>query len=90
MPKSHSCEAAFEGKDVHKASIVRLLLNEDQEDGSNDRLNRVKGYTKYPQKVTEVHDDLDLDDCIMIGDMLAAKVKMDGATKPSASLCILR
>ena len=34
--------------------------------------------------------DVDLDDCIMIGDMLAAKVQLSETAKPVASLCILR
>ena len=78
------------GKEVHKASVIRILLNEDEEQSSNDRLRGVRGYTKHPGKVGEVQDDVDLDDCIMIGDMLAGKVQLNETAKLLASLCILR
>ena len=70
--------------------LRKILLNEDEDQSSNDRLRRVRGYTKHPGKVSEVQDDIDLDDCIMIGDMLAAKVQLNETAKPLASLCILR
>ena len=81
-----SSTISVDGKEVHKASVVKLLLNEVEDPSSSDRLRRVRGFTKYPDKITEIQNDLDLDDCILIGDTLAAKVQVDG----TASLCILR
>ena len=76
----------IDGKEVHKASIVKRMLNSDEAQSSSDRLRRVRGYTKYPDKITEVQSDLDLDDCILLGDTLAAKVQIES----EASLCILK
>ena len=76
----------IDGKEVHKASIIKRLLNSDEEQCSSDRLRRVRGHTKHPDKITEVQSELDLDDCILLGDTLAAKVQIDS----KASLCILR
>ena len=66
------------------------MLNEDEEQSSNDRLGCVRGYTKHPVKLSEVQDDVDLGDCIMIGDMLAEKVQLSETAKPMTVLCILR
>ena len=85
--RKFSSKVTVDGKEVHKASVIRILLNEDEEQSSNDRLRRVRGYTWYPGKVGE---DVDLDDCIIIGDMLAGKVQLNETAKPLASLCILR
>ena len=74
--RNFSSKITVDGKEVHKASVVRIMLNKDEDQSSNDRLRRVRGYTKHPGRVTDVQDDVDLDDCIMIGDMLAAKVQL--------------
>ena len=88
--RNFSSKVTVDGKKMHKASVIRILLNEEEEQSSSDRLRRVRGYTKHPVKLNEVQDDVDLDDCIMIGDMLAAKVQLSETAKPMASLCILR
>ena len=71
--RKFSSKVTVDGKEVHKVSVIRILLNEDEEQSSNDRLRRMRGYTWHPGKVGEVQDDVDLDDCIIIGDMLAEK-----------------
>jgi len=43
--------------------------------------------TKYPEKINHVDEQLDLDDCIMNGDTLAANILIEGFTK---SFCILK
>ena len=36
--RNFSCKVTVDGKEVHKVSVIRILLNEDKEQSSNDRL----------------------------------------------------
>ena len=62
------------GKQVHKATVVKELF--ESTGASNDRLRRVRGYSKTPEIDTTLSNmiDLDLNDCILLGDTLAAKI----------------
>ena len=44
---------------MYKATIVKILLNSDEEQCSIDRLRRVRRYTKHPDKIPEIQSDLD-------------------------------
>lgn len=66
------------GKVKHKASVVRELFNETG--SSTDRLRRVRSYTKFlstdESDIVDESDDIDLDNMIMLGDKVCAKVAL--------------
>ena len=68
-----------DGKQKHKSSVVRELFNESG--FSADRLRRVRAYIKFVSSDNEdVQEELELDDMIMIGDTVCAKVPLkDGS-----------
>lgn len=57
-----------DNKDVHKASVVRIVLGDDDILKSKDCLRRVRGYSNDPSK-PELNnaDDTILDDAFIIG-----------------------
>ena len=66
------------GKQIHKSSVIREMFESSK--ASNDRLRRVRGYSKIVELTEDVTggNEVDLDDCIMLGDTLAAKIKNSG------------
>ena len=69
------------GKILHKASVIREIFNESENGSSNDRLRRVRSYTKYlstdsGEIVDNDDDDLELDEMIMVGDLLCGKIAL--------------
>ena len=60
------------GKQIHKSSVIREMFESSK--ASNDRLRRVRGYSKIVELTEDVTggNEVDLDDCIMLG---AAKIK---------------
>ena len=70
-----STTVELDGKNVHKASVVKELLNNDTNVSSTERLRRVRGYSKNVGiQETIGSDDVDLDERVMLGDTLSAKV----------------
>ena len=68
-----------EGKEKHKASVIRELFNESG--SSADRLRRVRVFSKFISDENELTlpDDLELDEMIMLGDKVCGKITQDGS-----------
>ena len=54
-------------------------MNGNTQVSSADRLRRVRGYSKHPGSLNTAgdEDDLDLDDTIILGDILAFKISVN-------------
>ena len=75
------------GKQVHKATVVKQLFESTA--ASNDRLRRVRGYGKTPEIDSTLSSmtNLDLNDCILLGDTVAAKITVKNN---SSSFCLFK
>lgn len=72
-------------KSVHKASVVRLLLSDENISKSSDRLRRVRGYSKDPSKPL-LNDDSVLGDSFVLGRLVATFIRIEN----TAALAIMR
>ena len=79
----HPITCRIGDKPIYKATMVKDVLNGDTQVSSADRLRRVRGYSKTPCSFENLDDEnnLDLDDVLMLGDVVAAKlIPKDSAT----------
>ena len=84
-----STTVELDGKNVHKASVVKELLNNDANVSSTERLRRVGEYSKNVgiQETIGSDDDVDIDECVMLSDTLSAKVQIDAGL---VAFCIFK
>ena len=70
-PNAH---VSFEGQQVHKASVVRIIFSSDPR--SADRLKRVRGFSKFSEKGT--YESRESESYLHIADPFAALVRIRG------------
>lgn len=70
-PAAH---VSFEGQQVHKASVVRIVFSSDPR--SADRLKRVRGFSKFSEK--GIHESQESESFLHIADPFATLVRIRG------------